>query len=179
MECQLRGLLMQSLEGDSVAYSRFLQIMSGYLRAMLRRRLGAFEDDVEDVLQEVLFAIHKGLHMYRHDVPLTAWVAAIVRHKVADFFRAHARREALHDPFDDESELFAQCETESNDAKHDVATLLERLPERQRSPIVHVKFDGLSVAEAALRTGLSQSAVKVGIHRGIKALSFMMRGAKK
>ena len=45
------------------------------------------------------------------------------------------------------------------------------VPERQRLPIVHVKIEGLSVAETASLTGMSESAVKVGIHRGLKALA--------
>ena len=53
--------------------------------------------------------------------------------------------------------------------------LLERLPERQRLPIVHVKIHGLSVVEAARASGMSESAVKVGVHRGLKALAAMIR----
>jgi RNA polymerase sigma-70 factor (ECF subfamily) len=53
--------------------------------------------------------------------------------------------------------------------------LLERLPERQRLPIIHMKLEGLSVTEVARITGMSESAVKVGVHRGLKALATMMR----
>jgi len=41
---------------------------------------------------------------------------------------------------------------------------------------VHVKLEGLSVAETARLTGLSESAVKVGVHRGLKALAARIRG---
>ncbi|MBU2288439.1 MAG: RNA polymerase subunit sigma, partial [Gammaproteobacteria bacterium] len=58
--------------------------------------------------------------------------------------------------------------------KRDVAGLLDTLPDRHRLPIVHVKLEGLSVAEAARLTGMSESAVKVGIHRGLKALALKM-----
>jgi RNA polymerase sigma-70 factor (ECF subfamily) len=49
------------------------------------------------------------------------------------------------------------------------------LPERQRLPIVHVKLEGLSVVETAQLTGMSESAIKVGIHRGLKALATKIR----
>jgi RNA polymerase sigma-70 factor, ECF subfamily len=176
VEERLKGLLQLALGGDVVAYTAFLNVISGYLRGMLRHRLRSFDDDVEDVLQEVLLALHNGLHTYRNHVPFTAWVAAIVRHKVSDFLRAHARREALHDPLDDEMELFATSEEESLDARRDIGKLLERLPERQRTSIEHVRLQGLSVAETAKLTGLSEAAVKVGIHRGIKALSRQILG---
>ncbi len=56
--------------------------------------------------------------------------------------------------------------------------LLEQLPDNQRLPIVHMKLEGLSVIETAAATGLSESAVKVGVHRGLKALAALigMRG---
>jgi len=57
-----------------------------------------------------------------------------------------------------------------------LAQLHEQLPNQQRLPIVHVKLEGLSVAEAAKRTGMSESAVKVGVHRGLKALAAIIRG---
>jgi RNA polymerase sigma-70 factor (ECF subfamily) len=52
--------------------------------------------------------------------------------------------------------------------------LLDRLPEKQRMPIIHTKLDGLSVEEAAQMSGMSESALKVGIHRGMKALAAMV-----
>jgi len=38
-----------------------------------------------------------------------------------------------------------------------------------------MKIEGLSVAETARLTGMSQSAVKVGVHRGLKALAAKIR----
>jgi len=67
--------------------------------------------------------------------------------------------------------VFTESAEEASDAKRDLGGLLETLPERQRLPIVHVKIEGLSVAETASLTGMSESAVKVGIHRGLKALA--------
>jgi RNA polymerase sigma-70 factor (ECF subfamily) len=39
-----------------------------------------------------------------------------------------------------------------------------------------MKLGGMSTAEAARATGMSESAVKVGVHRGLKALAAKMRG---
>jgi len=175
-EGNLRSLLIQSLDGDKVAYRRFLQDLTRHLRARLRNRLRNRDDDIEDLVQDILFAVHNGLDTFRLDVPLTAWISAIVRYKLSDYFRARSRREALHEPLDDESEMFAAFETERIEAKHDVETLLDALPERQRLPIMHVKLRGLSVAETAILTGLSEAAVKVGVHRGIRALALKLRG---
>jgi len=71
--------------------------------------------------------------------------------------------------------IYAESETDAFEAKKDLDKLLSALPERQRLPIVHVKLEGLSVAETALRIGMSESAIKVGIHRGLKALAAKIR----
>jgi RNA polymerase sigma-70 factor (ECF subfamily) len=108
-------------------------------------------------------------------LPLTAWTYAIAKYKLVDLLRRRASRDQLVDPLDDELEVFAAAETEATDARRDIAKLLGRLPDRHRLPIVHMKLEGLSVAETARLTGMSESAVKVGVHRGMKALAAMVR----
>jgi RNA polymerase sigma factor (sigma-70 family) len=170
-EAALRSLFLRGLDGDAKAYRDFLQRLSAHLRAFLGRRLFGWPDDVEDLVQECLLAMHNQRHTYQSDQPLTAWVHAIARYKMIDLLRAKSSREALQDPLDDEQGLFAASDIEASDARRDLGGLLETLPERQRLPIVHVKIEGLSVAETASLTGMSESAVKVGIHRGLKALA--------
>ena len=168
--------MVRGLAGDSAAYRAFLKDLSAHLRAFLRRRLARLPDDVEDLVQETLLAVHNQRHTYETDQPLTAWVHAIARYKLVDLLRRRAGREAMNDPLDDELAVFASSDTEAADARRDVAKLLQRLPERQRLPIQYMKLEGLSVIEAARATGMSESAVKVGVHRGLKALAAMIRG---
>ncbi|TAL99736.1 MAG: sigma-70 family RNA polymerase sigma factor [Paraburkholderia sp.] len=176
-EERLRALFVRGLDGDTAAYQAFLADLSAHLRGFLRKRLFALQDDVEDLVQEILLAVHNGRATYRRDQPLTAWVHAIARYKLTDFFRARARREALQIPLDEELEIFATSDTEAADASRDLSKLLEQLPDRQRLPILHVKLQGLSVTETAKLTGLSESAVKIGVHRGLKALAIMFQNA--
>lgn len=175
-EAQLHSLLLRGMAGDALAYRDFLAALAVHLRGFLRRRLAQRPEEVEDLLQEVLLAVHNARHTYQAGQPLTAWVQAIARYKLADHFRGFARRDALHDPLSDDDALFGEGDEEASDARRDLDRLLEQLPERQRLPIVHVKVEGLSVEEAARLTGMSGSAVKVGIHRGLKALASMIRG---
>jgi len=174
-EDRLKSLLLRGLAGDAAAYHDCLKELSAHLRAFLRRRLARLPDEVEDLLQETLLAIHNQRHTYDAGQPLTAWVHAIARYKLVDLLRRRAVREALNDPLDDEIELFVASDAEAADARRDVAGLLDRLPDRQRLPIIHMKLEGLSVTETARRTGMSESAVKVGVHRGLRALAAMMR----
>lgn len=169
-EAELRTLFLRGLNGEQAVYQAFLQKLSAHLRAFLRRRLFGWPDDVEDLVQECLLAMHNKRHTYQSDQPLTAWVHAIARYKLIDLLRSKSIREALHVPLDDDLSIFAESSTDASDARRDLAGLLELLPDRQRLPIEQVKLKGLSVAEAAGLLGMSESAVKVGIHRGIKAL---------
>ena len=175
-EQRLHALLLQGLAGDAAAYHRFLKALTAHLRAYFRKRLFQRPDEVEDLVQETLLAVHNQRHTYRTDQPLTAWVHAISRYKLIDWLRANAANQALTDPLDDELEVFAASDTEAAEAKRDLGKLLAGLPDRQRLPIMHVKLEGLSVVEAAQLTGMSVSAVKIGVHRGLKALAAKIRG---
>ena len=170
VEADLRTLFLRGLDGEHAAYQTFLQKLSAHLRAFFRRRLFGWPDDVEDLVQECLLAMHNKRHTYQLDQPLTAWVHAIARYKLIDLLRSKSVREALHVPLDDDLSVFAESSTDASDARRDLAGLLESLPDRQRLPIEHVKLQGLSVTEAAALLGMSESAVKVGIHRGLKTL---------
>lgn len=171
----LHDLFMCGLDGDTAAYRAFLQKLGPHLRAFLRKRLFGWPDEVEDLVQECLLAIHNQRHTYQREQPLTAWVHAIARYKAIDLLRAKSVREDLHEPLDDDLAVFAESATDAGDARRDLAGLLETLPERQRLPIVHVKIEGLSVAQTASLTGMSESAVKIGVHRGLKALAARFR----
>ena len=59
--------------------------------------------------------------------------------------------------------------------RRDLAGLLAQLPDGQRLPIQYMKLDGYSVTETAQRTGLTESAVKVAVHRGLKKLAALIR----
>ena len=175
-EERLRGLLARGLSGDGAAYHAFLADLTAHLRAFFRKRLDRIPDEVEDLVQETLIAVHNQRHTYDPGQPLTAWMHAIAKYKLVDFLRRRARTDALIDPLDDELEVFAASDADAAEARRDLAKLLADLPDRQRMPIVHVKIEGLSVAETAQLTGMSESAVKIGVHRGLKALAAKIRG---
>jgi RNA polymerase sigma-70 factor (ECF subfamily) len=174
-EERLRDLLVRALAGDAAAYHTFLKDLSAHLRAFFRRRMSGLPDEVEDLVQESLLAVHNQRHTYDSAQPLTAWVHAIAKYKLVDLLRRRAGRELRNDPFEDVFDLLAHNDSEAATARLDVIKLLQRLPDRQRLPIVHMKLEGLSVVETARVTGMSESAVKVGVHRGLKALAAMIR----
>ena len=174
-EDQLKSLLLRGLAGEAAAYEAFLRELGAILRAFLRGRLARVPDEVEDLVQETLIAVHNQRHTYDAGQPVTAWAHAIARYKMIDFLRRRSIREAVQEPLEDDADFLASSDEEAREARRDLAVLLDQLPDRHRLPIVLMKLEGLSVAEAAKRTGMSESAVKVGVHRGLKALAALIR----
>lgn len=174
-EQALRALMVDALAGDEQAYRQCLQGLSGHLRAFLRKRLARDTDEVEDLVQDTLLAVHNRRHTYDPALPLTAWVQGIAQHKLADWYRGHGGRVPQHDPLEDHELLFADDDSEAREAQRDLRQLLGALPDRWRVPIVRTKLEGESVAEAARATGMSESAIKVGVHRGLQALARLIR----
>lgn len=175
VEPVLHRLFLRGLEGDAAAYHDFLRRVASYLRAFIGRRLSFWTDDIEDLVQECLLAMHLQRHTFQIEHPVTSWVGAIARYKLIDLLRAKSAREMRNVCFD-ELEIFAESLEAAHEARRDVQVLLDTLPERHRLPIVLVKLDGLSIAEAARHSGMSESAVKIGIHRGLRALVAKVKG---
>lgn len=172
IEERLRRLMLDGLAGDGRAYRALLSDLAPRLRAFFRRRLAAWPEEAEDLVQDTLIALHTRRHTYDVNQPFTPWVFAVARYKLIDWHRRHRRREARHDPVEDRMEdLFVEADQEASDTRRDLDTMLAVLPRSQSEPLRLVKLEGLSVVEAAERAGISVSAVKIGVHRGLRALS--------
>lgn len=179
-ELELKALMVASLGGDAASYRSLLDRLSSRLRAYFKGKLARFgrgATEAEDLVQEVLLAIHLKRHTYDTGEPLTPWVHTIARYKLIDYLRR--TRTAASVPFDEESEAIAQDDNTGAESSHDIRKLLGRLPEKVRCSIECVKLEGWSVAEAAQRCGISESGVKINIHRGLHSLAaFIARETK-
>ncbi len=174
-ESGLKPLWLRAQSGDDLAYREALRLIAGRLRAYFRRHLMNLPDDVEDLVQETLLALHLHRGSYDPSHAVTAWVLGISRHKLVDLYRRRGRREALHDPIDELEDFLAAEESGEMLANVDLRSLLDELPQAQRVAIEMTKLEGLTVAQASARTGVSESAIKVQVHRGLKRLAVLVR----
>ena len=164
-EADLRAMMICALDGDQSAYRQLLRRLAPILRQYLGRRVASGQEDVEDIVQETLLAIHTRRITYDRTRAFTPWVFAIAHHKFVDLVRrGRATTMLLDDLVGDEGSGDAIL------AGIDVANLLDTLPSKQAEAIRAVKLDGLSVAEAAERQGIGESDVKVSVHRGLKSI---------
>ncbi len=175
-DAALGVLFCAGRDGDEARYARALRECAVLLRrftaAKLQRMAPGMVGDTEDVVQECLLALHLKSHTYDATQPFEPWLYAVARYKLIDLLRRRQPgRELSLDLLAETHEFADASESTEPQASADLAVLLAQLPDKQRRPIELVKLEGRSVAEAAARTGLSISAVKVGIHRGLKALA--------
>lgn len=172
-ESELRALLTGALRGEANDYRRFLGRLGPHLRAYYKNRLaryGRSGTEAEDLVQDALMAVHARRHTYDPAQPLTPWIYAIARYKLIDHLRR--TRATLSDvPVEDAGELMAQDDHVALESSFDIERLLARLPVKMRHAIRAMKVEGLSAAEAAERSGMTETAVKVSVHRGLKALA--------
>ena len=173
-EPELKALMQAALTGDAPAYRRLLEALRVRLRAYFSRRLRADPMQTEDLVQETLIAIHAKRATYDASQPLTAWVYAIARYKLIDHYRRAGRRSFT--PIEDEDGLFVADESAAANARADIARGLSHLAPRARDLVVSVKLNEEPVADVARRTGMSESAVKVAVHRGFQKLAARLRG---
>jgi RNA polymerase sigma factor (sigma-70 family) len=169
-------LMRAAINGDAVAYRRLLASLTPVLRTIARRncaRVGLDASHAEDVVQEVLLAIHLKRHTWDPDRPIGAWIMAIARNKLIDARRRRGNKTTL--PIEDVADILAADRTDEAEERHDVDRLLHGLSERQRDLVRSLSIEGRSVRESAERLGMNEGAVRVALHRAIKALASLYR----
>lgn len=177
-EAELHGWMVAALAGDAAAYRRLLEAATRLLRRYFLKRLGVDRAaDADDLVQETLLAIHSRRATYEPDRPFTVWLHAIARYRLIDHFRRSGRRPTV--PIDDVDEAaFASDSDESAATNLDLDRLLATVPPETRKMIRQVKIEGQAIADVAAETGRTPTAVKVGIHRGLRRITARLRGGE-
>lgn len=171
-EGRWRAWMVAAQGGDAAAYEKLLRELLPHLRRFVQRRLSDAAAR-EDVVQNVLVAVHRARHTYRPERPFGPWLHAIARNAVIDHARAGTRRRQREVSFEEEgfSEPAAEREPPVGERlSPELESALAELPPAQREAVLLLQVEGLSVAEAAAWVGVSKSALKVRAHRGYRAL---------
>ena len=164
------------ISGDSVAYHRLLRAVTPVLRAAARRglaRAGQPVDQSEDIVQDILLAVHLKRHTWDANAPFAPWLFAIARNKLIDALRRRGRRVFVN--IDDFSEVIPSEAAAETVPANEVATQLQALPARQREVLQSISVDGVSIKDTALKLSMSEGAVRVALHRGLASLTAKLR----
>jgi len=176
-EDEWTGLMRSAISGDSAAYHRLLKAVTPVLRAAARRglaRAGQPVDQSEDIVQDILLAVHLKRHTWDVSAPFAPWLFAIARNKLIDALRRRGRRIFVN--VDDFAEtLPGEAMTETVSAG-EVAAQLQSLPARQRDVLQAIAVDSASIKDTAAKFAMSEGAVRVALHRGLASLTAKLRG---
>lgn len=178
-EAEWAEWMRRALAGDAAAYHSFLTAVTPHLRAMAIRRcdqFGAARGEAEDVTQEVLLAVHLKRGTWDPARPIGPWLSTIVRNKMIDSLRRRGRRVDV--PIEDVIDTLEAVEAGSVTDRLDVESVLARLKEPQRSIVRWISLEGEGVREAAAKLGMSEGAVRVALHRALKALALFHMGER-
>ena len=163
-------LMVNAQAGNESDYRQLLTELTDVIFNFLRSRFGDHHF-IEDCVQETLMAIHQARHTYDQHRPFRPWLFAIVRHKAIDTLRKQSTRQRITNQYQGEQEIFSptgrHSEAESEMIK---GRLLASLSVQHREVLTLTKIIGFSVAETAEKLGISESLVKVRVHRAIRKL---------
>lgn len=169
----LGELMCRAQAGDAKAYERLLGETARLVRDFARRRMTG---SVDDVVQETLLSIHRYRHSYTPGRSFTAWTYGIARHRIVDIARRQQRQHRLEDA----ARTLPSSPISISEVVLDMRVVrwaLAMLSARQRQIIELLKLEDRTVAEIATELGMSESAVKVTAHRGVRRLRGLVTGA--
>src|ERR1700710_675834 len=175
-EDEWTGLMRLAISGDSAAYHRLLKAVTPVLRAAARRglaRAGQPVDLSEDIVQDILLAVHLKRHTWDANAPFAPWLFAIARNKLIDALRRRGRRVFVN--IDDFAETIPDEPTAETAPANEVATQLQSLPARQRDVLQSIAVDSASIRDTAAKLAISEGAVRVALHRGLASLTARLR----
>ena len=175
-EGEWTGLMRQAISGDSAAYHRLLKAVTPVLRAGARRglaRAGQPVDQSEDIVQDILLAVHLKRHTWDANAPSAPWLFAIARNKLIDALRRRGRRIFVN--VDDFAETIADEPAAETVSANEIASLLQTLPQRQREVLQSISVESASIKDTAAKFAMSEGAVRVALHRALASLTAKLR----
>jgi len=161
--------------GDRGAYEALLRDCVPIIQAVARRQ-GVPSDQVDDVVQEVLLSVHRARQTYDPARSFTAWLQVIAERRAIDQLRRSSRQRSreIHAPLDYENHPDPAADPSRGVQQADGAARVDRalagLSKRQREAVKHLILEERSLSEAAALTRRPQGALKVNLHRALKAL---------
>src|SRR6202171_564667 len=154
-EDEWTGRMRLAISGDSAAYHRLLRAVTPVLRGAARRglaRAGQPVDQSEDVVHDILLAVHLTRHPWDANAPFAPWLFAIARNKLIDSLRRRGRRVFVN--IDDFAETIAGGAAAETAPANEVAAQLQTLPARQREVLQAIAVDSASIKDTAAKITL-------------------------
>jgi RNA polymerase sigma-70 factor (ECF subfamily) len=152
--------------GDAESFREVFGLVAPRLLGFGRRLAGS-DEAARELLQEALLRMHQARAAFRPGSRVLPWAYAIARNVFLDSARSRRRARALFSARDPEEvdEPMVRPEAESaviaGEAQRAVERALAAMTPARREAFILLRYEGLSVAEAAEILGASEGAVKL------------------
>ncbi|HJT17718.1 MAG TPA: sigma-70 family RNA polymerase sigma factor [Thermoanaerobaculia bacterium] len=160
-------LVRAAQSGDSSSFEMLYRKYAPVVHSILLGRLPAA--DADDVTQNVFITAWKRLDTLRDPAAFAGWIARIARNAAED-----QRRRGRESIELDTSYAARERQADAAEAAQALAAI-RRLPEAYRETLLLRLVEGMSGAEIAERTGLTEGSVRVNLHRGMQLLRETLR----
>jgi RNA polymerase sigma-70 factor, ECF subfamily len=173
-----RELISSAQNGDTQAFEQLVRIHQGIaLRVaflVLRN-----PSEAEDVTQEAFIKAYRSLDRFRAEAPFRPWLLRIVRNQALNRMRSTRRRDRLafqaaSDPVSGEAASSPETVVLNEDERRRLLAVIDDLPERYRSVIVHRYLLDMSEAETSMILGIPAGTVKSRTSRAFERLRILL-----
>ena len=163
-------LMTRSQNGDPISYQKLLEALVPLIEIRIRRKVFEVKNQ-SDVIQDVLFSIHKSLASYDNRFDVKPWVIAICERRIVDYIRKVTRRDS-HEVLSENGDVTNHfIDTKSLlESRQELEELMKDLPEASKQALLLTKIDGYSTKEAAEILGVKQNALRTRISRSLDLL---------
>jgi RNA polymerase sigma-70 factor (ECF subfamily) len=161
--------------GDSQAFVVLHEALHPRLLAFLTRMSGS-SVAASDLAQETFLRMHRARATFAPGGAVLPWAYAIARNVALDNARSAKLRQTERLPSDPGSETIdhasadAEATAIASEAARVVRDVLASLPATQRDAFILLRYEGLSVNDAAAVLGATPTAVKLRAFRAYEAL---------
>ena len=153
--------------------TRLITIHKGLVFTIILRMTNDY-DASQDLTQETFIKVFMNIRKVKSADHLKPWICTIARNLVRDYFRKAKRSQTVS--FEEIKDLHGHSDIEITRKRIIIQDALAKLVERDRMLLTLAYYQGLSLREVAEVMKMSESNVKVCIHRARKRLREQLEG---
>ena len=166
-------IIRRVLDGDKELFEillrRYNQTLYRAIRSYVR-----LEDDVEDLMQDTYIKAYQKLEHFKEDASFSTWLVRIGINEALQHIRKKERIPGANRPGEPSAKIIElsdseQMNPEKRAIKHEMGLMVEkaidRLHEKYKIVFMLHEVEGMANPEIAACLGLSDSNVKVRLHR--------------
>jgi RNA polymerase sigma-70 factor (ECF subfamily) len=165
-EQDIQNWIKLSRDGDKIIYEKFLAYLCNYLEYVVSHKVKN-DQVVHDIVQEVILAVHQSLKTYEQGRAFYPWLYSVMKYKIADYWRQVEKHKVSQ--LDEQNDIDKKSSVDPVEVQ-EVLDAISDLSQRDQRVFISTKILGHSINDVAAKEGLSQSNIKVIVHRAVKVI---------